>query len=135
MARSQGINTGRTKIMGLMISNGLVGLCGALIVQYQGFSDISMGIGIIVAGLASVIVGQAIFGMTSVWQAILAAVLGSIIYRGVIQAALLVGLNPNDMKLISAALVVAALVVPQLKFFKQMRIRRRSSRAVAEGAA
>ncbi|SHJ25491.1 putative ABC transport system permease protein [Tessaracoccus bendigoensis DSM 12906] len=133
MARSQGINTGVTKIVGLMISNGMVGLCGALIVQYQGFADISMGIGIIVAGLASVIVGQAIFGMTSVWQAILAAVLGSIIYRGVIQAALMVGLNPNDMKLISAVLVVAALVLPQWGPFKRLRIRRRTAQAVAEG--
>lgn len=134
MARSQGINTGTTKIVGLMISNGLVGLCGALIVQHQGFADISMGIGLIVAGLASVIVGQAIFGMTAVWQAVLAAALGSIIYRAVIQAALSVGLNPNDMKLISAVLVVLALVLPQWKPLKQLRIRRKRERSVAEGA-
>ncbi len=125
MARSQGINTGRTKIVGLMLSNGMVALCGSMVAQYQGFSDISMGIGLIVAGLASVIVGQAIFGMTAVWQAVTAAALGSIIYRGVIQAALSAGLNPNDMKLISAVLVVLALVLPQWGVFKRLRMRRR----------
>lgn len=133
MARSQGINTGATKIVGLAISNGIVGLCGALVVQYQGFADISMGIGIIVAGLASVIVGQAIFGMTSVWQALVAAILGSLIYRGVIQAALSAGLEANDMKLISAVLVVLALVLPQWGPLKRFRIRRKAS--VAAGGA
>ena len=134
MARSQGINTGVTKIVGLMISNGLVALCGTLVAQYQGFSDISMGIGLIVAGLASVIVGQAIFGMTAVWQAVLAAALGSVIYRGVIQVALNNGFNPNDMKLISAVLVVLALVLPQWGPLRSMR-RRRSRRQAAEAGA
>ena len=132
MARSQGINTGASKIVGLMISNGLVGLCGAIIVQHQGFADISMGIGIIVAGLASVIVGQAIFGMTAVWQAIAAAILGSVIYRGVIQAALAAQFNPNDMKLISAVIVVLALVLPKWGPLKRLRIKRRKS--LAQGA-
>ena len=134
MARSQGINTGVTKIVGLMISNGLVGLCGAIIAQYNRYADISMGIGLIVAGLASVIVGQAIFGMTAVWQAVLAAALGSIVYRGVIQLALSAGLDSNDMKLISAVLVVAALVLPAWGPLKRMRARRRRAQAVAEGA-
>lgn len=125
MARSQGINTGVTKVTGLAISNGLVALCGALVAQYQGFADISMGIGLIVAGLASVIIGQALFGMTAVWQSVLAAILGSVIYRGVIQLALNAGLDPNDMKLISAVLVVIALVLPQLGFIKKLRLRRR----------
>lgn len=127
MARSQGINTGVTKVAGLAISNGLVALCGSIVAQYQGYADISMGIGLIVAGLASVIVGQAIFGMTAVWQAVLAAILGSVIYRIVIQAALGAGLEPNDMKLISAVLVVVALVVPQWGVLKKMRMRRRRS--------
>ncbi len=134
MARSQGINTGTTKIVGLMISNGLVAFCGTLVAQYSGFADISMGIGLIVAGLASVIVGQAIFGMTAVWQAVVAAALGSIIYRGVIQAAISVGFNPNDMKLISAVLVVLALVLPQWGPLKRIRIHRRQANAIAEGA-
>lgn len=135
MARSQGINTGVTKTVGLMISNALVGLCGAILAQYNGYADISMGIGLIVAGLASVIVGQAIFGMTTVWQAVLAAALGSIVYRGVIQLALNAGFNPNDMKLISAVLVVAALILPTWGPLKRMRARRRRAQALAEGAA
>ncbi|SDL53681.1 ABC transporter permease [Tessaracoccus oleiagri] len=135
MARAQGINTGGTKIVGLALSNGLVALCGSLIAQYQGFADISMGIGLIVAGLASVIVGQAIFGMTAVWQAVLAAALGSVIYRGIIQLALNAGLNPNDMKLISAVLVVLALTVPKLSPLKRWRQQRIREKAVAEGGA
>ncbi len=135
MARSQGINTGVTKVVGLMISNGMVALCGTLVAQYQGFSDISMGIGLIVAGLASVIVGQAIFGMTAVWQAVLAAALGSVIYRGVIQIALNNGFNPNDMKLISAVLVVLALVLPQWGPQKKMRRQRRRRQAAEAGVA
>ena len=134
MASSQGINTGVTKVIGLALSNGLVALCGTIVAQYQGFADISMGIGLIVAGLASVIVGQAIFGMTAVWQAVLAAALGSVIYRGVIQIALNNGFNPNDMKLVSAVLVVLALVLPQWAPLKKLRIRRRTAAAVAEGA-
>ena len=133
MARSQGINTGATKIVGLALSNGLVALCGSLMAQYTGFADISMGIGLIVAGLASVIVGQAIFGMTAVWQAILAAALGSVIYRSIIQAALSAGLDPNDMKLISAVLVVLALVLPNFGPLKQLRVKRRAQKALAAG--
>lgn len=125
MARSQGINTGTMKVVGLAISNGLVALCGSLIAQYQGYADISMGIGLIVAGLASVIIGQALFGMTAVWQAIVAAMVGSVIYRSVIQLALGAGLAPNDMKLISAVLVVAALVLPKWSVFKKVRAARR----------
>ncbi len=125
MARSQGVNTGVTKVAGLAISNGLVGLCGAVVAQYQGYADISMGIGLIIAGLASVIIGQAVFGATAVWQSVLAAVLGSIIYRIVIQAALSAGLNPNDTKITSAVLVVVALVLPQSSVLKKVRQRRR----------
>lgn len=131
MARAQGIDTGLAKIVGLAISNTLVALCGSLIAQYQGFADIQMGIGLIVAGLASVIVGQAIFGMTAVWQSVMAAALGSVIYRGIIQLALQAGLDPNDMKLISAVLVVIALTVPGLAPLKALRRRRRSKNAAA----
>ncbi len=133
MARSQGIATGNAKIVGLALSNGLVALCGSFVAQYQGFADISMGIGLIVAGLASVIVGQAIFGMTSVWQSVLAAALGSVIYRSIIQLALNAGLNPNDMKLISAVLVVIALTVPGLSPLKQRRSKRLREKALAQG--
>ncbi len=125
MARSHGIDTGVTKVVGLALSNGMVAFAGSLVAQYQGFADISMGIGLIVAGLASVIIGQAIFGMTAVWQSVVAVALGSIIYRGVIQLALQAGLSPNDMKLISAVLVVLALVLPQWGFFQKWRRARR----------
>ena len=124
MIRSLGVNTDAMKIFGLALSNGLVALCGALIAQYQGFADIGMGIGLIVAGLASVIIGQAIFGQRTVLVAATAVVIGSVIYRVVIQLALVIGFNPNDMKLISAVLVVAALLLPQWDVVRRLRARR-----------
>ena len=133
MASAQGVRTDSMKLLGVSLSNGLVAACGAIIAQFQGYADISMGIGLIVAGLASVIVGQAIFGMTAVWQAILAAALGSVIYRSIIQAALSAGLDPNDMKLISAVLVVLALVLPNFGPLKQLRVKRRAQKALAAG--
>lgn len=127
MIRSFGVNTDNQKILGLALSNGLVAVCGALIAQFQGFADIGMGIGMIVAGLASVIIGQALMGRSSIAIAATAVVVGSVMYRVVIQLALEAGLNPNDMKLISAVLVVLALVVPQWKGFARMggAVRRR----------
>jgi len=126
MIRSLGVSTDGTKILGLALSNGLVALSGGLMAQYQGYADIGMGIGLIVAGLASVIIGQAIFGQRSIWVATLAVLLGSILYRLVIQVALSVGLNPNDMKLISAVLVIAALLLPRSGALRLYRIRRRA---------
>lgn len=120
MISSFGVSTDAQKILGLALSNGLVALSGALIAQYQGFADISMGIGMIVAGLASVILGQAILGRLTILRAAFAVVIGSVLYRVVIQLALIAGLNPNDMKLISAVLVVLALVLPQMKIFKRV---------------
>ncbi|QMS57475.1 ABC transporter permease [Kocuria varians] len=131
MIRSFGVNTDGQKILGLCLSNALVGLAGALIAQYQGFADIGMGIGMIVVGLASVILGQGIFGTRTVVVATLAVVLGSVLYRLVITVALQAGLNPSDMKLISAVLVVIALVLPQLSVFKRWK-RRRTLRAAQE---
>lgn len=115
MITSFGVSTDNAKILTLALSNGLVGLAGALVAQYQGFADISMGIGLIVVGLASVIVGQAIVGQRHLLQAILAVVVGAVIYRLIIFAALQVGLNPNDMKLVSAVLVIAALLLPKFQ--------------------
>lgn len=132
MASSQGVSVDRAKVLGLTISNGLVGLCGALVAQFAGFADISMGIGLIVAGLASVIIGQALVNGRAVWVAVVAVVLGSIVYRGVIQIALGVGLNPNDMKLISAALVVAALVLPRTAPLRRWRRLRASRVAIPD---
>lgn len=114
MITSFGVSTDFTKVLTLALSNGFVGLCGALIAQYQGFSDISMGIGLILVGLASVILGQAVFPQSKLWMAVVAVAIGSVIYRLIIFAALQVGLNPNDMKLITALLVVCALLVPRL---------------------
>lgn len=113
MIQSFGVNTDRTKILGLSLSNGLVGLCGAAIAQYQGFADIGMGIGLILVGLASVIIGQVVFGSRSIIVSTLAVILGSVVYRIVIAIALSIGFNPSDMKLISAILVILALILPQ----------------------
>lgn len=120
MIRSFGVNTHFATILALALSNALVALAGALIAQYQGFADISMGIGLILIGLASVIIGQAIIPARAVWWATLAVIIGAIVYRFVIYFALAVGLNPNDMKLISAVLVVAALLLPRWGIFKRV---------------
>jgi putative ABC transport system permease protein len=113
MIQSFGANTDRMKMIGISLSNGLVALSGALIAQYQGFADISMGVGMIVIGLASVIIGEAIFGAKTVVRATLAVVLGAIIYRIVYALALRVDfLDASDMKLITAVIVIIALVVP-----------------------
>ncbi|MBV1779626.1 ABC transporter permease [Paeniglutamicibacter sp. ABSL32-1] len=130
MIRSLGVNTDNQKILGLALSNGLVGISGAVIAQFQGFADIGMGIGVILIGLASVIVGQAIFGQKFIWIAALAVVFGSVAYRLVIQLSLQAGLEVNDMKLISAVLVVIALLLPQWKglgkFANRISIRSKS---------
>lgn len=118
MARSQGVNTGAMILLGMAISNGLVGLAGALFVQTQGGSDISMGIGTIVIGLAAVIVGESILPSRRIVWATLAVVVGAIVYRFFIAAALnsdFVGLKAQDLNLVTALLVTVALVIPQLK--------------------
>ncbi|SNU00359.1 putative ABC transport system permease protein [Ruaniaceae bacterium KH17] len=130
MIRSFGVSTDFQKILGLSLSNGLVALSGALMAQYQGFADIGMGIGMIITGLASVIIGQAILGRLTIWRAATAVVIGAVLYRVVVQLALMAGLNPNDMKLISAVLVILALLIPQWKGFgrikRMFRLRRRT---------
>ena len=131
MIRSFGVNTDRTKIIGLALSNGLVGLCGALVAQYQGFADISMGIGLIIAGLASVIVGQALIPSRLIFWATAAVVVGSVLYRVAIQAALELGLDPNDMKLISAVLVIIALLLPRWSPLRRIPTLRSLSRSAA----
>jgi len=131
MARAQGTASKGMVVLGLAVSNGLVALSGGLFSQYAGFADISMGIGTIVAGLASVIIGQAIFGDWPVWRAALAAVAGSVIYRVVIQVALALGLKANDMKIISAVLVIAALLLPRLPVFQRLA-RARHEREIAK---
>ncbi|MHA7602139.1 ABC transporter permease [Alicycliphilus sp. T452] len=118
MARAQGINTGAMVLLGMAISNALVGLAGALFAQTQGGSDISMGIGTIVIGLAAVIVGESILPSRRIVYATLAVVVGAIVYRFFIAAALnsdFIGLKAQDLNLVTAVLVTVALVIPQLK--------------------
>ncbi|OPH53366.1 ABC transporter permease [Paenibacillus ferrarius] len=134
MIRSFGANTDRTTILGVSLSNGLVALSGALIAQQSGFADISMGIGMIVIGLASVIIGEAIFGARTVFQATLAAVLGSIVYRIVVALALRVEwLKASDLKLITAIIVIIALVLPsvQRSVKQKATAKRRSAELIA----
>lgn len=120
MIRSFGVSTDFTSILTLAISNGFVALCGALVAQYQGFADISMGVGLILVGLASVILGQAILGQRFIWIATFAVVFGAVVYRLIIFFAMRAGLNPNDMKLVTAVLVVAALLLPRWGFLKRL---------------
>src|SRR5699024_1937962 len=113
MISSFGVSTDFTKTLTLALSNGFVGMCGALVAQYQGFADISMGIGLILVGLASVILGQAVLSQRWLWLSVYAVIVGAVLYRLIIWLALEVGLDPNDMKAITALLVVIALLLPR----------------------
>jgi putative ABC transport system permease protein len=115
MIRAQGVNTNRMKLLGLALSKGMVAFGGALVAQNQQFADAGMGIGMIVAGLASVIIGEAIFGKRTLLQHIIAVVCGSIIYRAVLALVLRLGLAPTDFKLLTALIVVIALASPQVR--------------------
>jgi putative tryptophan/tyrosine transport system permease protein len=114
MIRALGVDVGRMITLGLMMSNALVALSGAILAQYQGFADIQMGIGMIVWGLASVILGQALVGTGGLGLSISGAVMGSLLFRLMVALALRWGLDPNDLKLITAAFVFAALVLPKI---------------------
>ncbi len=112
MVRAQGVNNNAMIIFGLALSNGLVALSGSLLAQYQGFADVQMGIGMMVWGLASIIIGEALVGKTSLGLAITGTILGTILFRLLIAIALRWGLNPNDLKLVTALFVFLALVAP-----------------------
>lgn len=125
MVRALGVNTDATILIGLAVSNGFVALSGALIAQYQSFADISMGVGMVIIGLASVIIGEVIFGTNSLLRRLIAVVLGAILYRLVIAQALEMGMPANDFKLVSAVIVAIALSIPVVKErFFSMRKRR-----------
>jgi len=113
MVRALGVNVEGYRILGLALSNALVALSGALLAQYQGFADAQMGIGMVVWGLASVIIGESLTGSRSVGLAIYGAVAGSVLFRLLVAIALRWGLNPNDLKLVTALFVLAALVLPR----------------------
>ncbi len=133
MIRSFGVNTDNTIIIGVSLSNGLVALSGALVAQYQKFAELQMGVGMIVIGLASVIIGEVIFGSRNVIRATLAVLLGAIAYRLVVALALRVGLQPTDMKLMTALIVIVALTVPMIQStFKQKRVGKKRIAAMAE---
>lgn len=114
MIRALGVDVGNMIILGLALSNGLIAAAGALLAQYQGFADVQMGIGMVVWGLASVIIGEALVGTGSLGLVITGAAMGSILFRLLVAIALRAGLNPNDLKLITALFVFAALVLPNL---------------------
>ncbi len=117
MARAQGINTDRNIVLGLMLSNGLVALAGALLSQYQGAADVNMGRGAIVIGLAAVIIGEVAFGKLfhNFALKLTAVAIGAVIYYIVLQIVLQLGLNTNDLKLITAIIVAVFLAVPHLR--------------------
>ena len=117
MARAQGIDTDANVVLGLMLSNGLVALSGALLAQYQGSSDVNMGRGAIVIGLAAVIIGEVIFGKLFInfGLKLFAVTIGAIIYYIVLQIVLQLGLNTNDLKLVTALIVALFLAIPYWK--------------------
>ena len=115
MIRAQGINTDVTTIICLMLGNGLIGIAGALIGQSQSFADAGMGTGTIVIGLASIIIGEVLFGTRNFMNWLLAIVGGSIAYRFVVAIVLQLGFNQNDMKLLTAIIVALALAMPLIK--------------------
>lgn len=117
MARAQGINTNVCKVLGLMVANGIVAVSGALLAQYQGFADVSMGRGAIVIGLAAVIIGEVLLGKLfhNFALKLLAVSIGAILYYAVIQVVLWLGLNSNDLKLLQALVVALFLGMPYIK--------------------
>jgi putative ABC transport system permease protein len=114
MISALGVNVPNMIVMGLAVSNGLVALSGALLAQFQGFADVQMGIGMVVWGLASVIIGEALVGTRQLGFVVIGAVMGSVLFRLLVAIALRAGLDPNDLKLITAGFVFVALVFPSV---------------------
>lgn len=114
MATASGINVNAMKMFGIALANGLVGISGSLVAQYQGFADIGMGVGSIVFGLAAVIIGETVLPLKSIWTKTLSVIAGSVIFRLMVALALYVGLNPIDLKLITAVFVLVILIAPKI---------------------
>ncbi|MDX1802134.1 MAG: ABC transporter permease [Marinobacter sp.] len=128
MARAQGIATGGMIVLGVAVSNGLVGLAGALFAQSQGAADVTMGVGVIVIGLASLIGGEAVLSPTTVLRALIACVIGAILYRLAIAFALnadYIGLQAQDLNLVTAVLVTLAIVLPGARNSLRARLARK----------
>ena len=115
MIRANCIDTDVMVVLGLLLSNGLVAMSGALVAQNNGFADVGMGVGTIVIGLASVIIGEVLFGTRSFKNCLISVILGSIVYRAVIAVVLQMGMPPNDLKLFTAILVALALSLPLIQ--------------------
>lgn len=127
MAKSFGINTDRMEVMGLVISNGLIALSGALISQQDGYADVSKGIGVIVIGLASIIIGEVLYSTNlTLLERLVATVVGAILYQFLIAGVIALGFNTNYLKLFSAIILAICLMVPVLKdkFFKGVTLSR-----------
>ncbi len=123
MVRAMGVNTQRMKITGLAIANGLTAISGYLITQYQGFADINMGIGIVISGLGSVIIGESLIKLTGnnkIFMQIIGVVIGTILFRMILAVALTAGLNPNYLKLVTATIV---LLIVSVSYFGKIKIR------------
>ena len=144
MIRPMGTNTDQMRILGLGLANALVALSGALVAQKQGFADIGMGIGTIVAGLARVIIGEVIFGARSVSWVLFSVIGGSVVYRLLIAVSLRLGYRRRDLRLLTAVLVVAALSVPTVRLRwcgherkgrVQERLREASERSMSDPAS
>lgn len=121
MVRASSIDSDKMKILGLGTANALVSLSGAVYAQYSGFGDANGGIGMLVIGLASIIIGELIFGRRSVLRGMLSAVVGAILYRFVLTIALKLGMESIDLKLFSALIVTAATAIPAIKYYIEKR--------------
>ena len=115
MVRAQGIDADAMRLIGLAVANALVAFSGGLVAQFQGFADVGMGLGMIVAGLAAVIIGETLLRSRGVGTTLIAVAAGSVAYRLVIAAALYIGLGPTDMRLVTSLIVIVALSVPRLR--------------------
>ena len=126
MVRAAGISSDNMKLLGLSVSNGLVGMAGGMLAQYQGYSDVGMGTGMVVIGLASVIIGEVLFGTSSLMRRLIAVALGAVVYRMVIGVALYIVMPPTDLKLVSAVIVTIALAMGMMG--ESFSIRKRKSK-------
>jgi ABC-type uncharacterized transport system, permease component len=115
MVRASGVDTDKMKIIGMALSNGLVALSGGINAQYNKLSDINMGTGMVVIGLASVIIGEVIFGTSNIVRRLVAVGLGAVVYRAILAVALRLGLESSDLKLVTAVIVLIALSAPMIK--------------------
>lgn len=124
MARSFGINTGRMELMGMILSNGVIALSGALIAQQEGYADVSRGIGVIVVGLASLIIGEVLFHSLTLAERLITIVVGAIAYQFLIWGVIALGFNTNYLRLYSAVILAFCLMIPTLKnkFFKGAKL-------------